>query len=412
MSEVLTSTNEILNEAVAAIKEGDRPKGRQLLKTCIERGQDELAAWHWLSSIADDPLESIKCLRNMLSIDPDHKVALKSIAWLLLRAGIQAGRQNDRRTALKHFDELLQLDPSHEIALLWKATYAESPEEGIELYNRVLIVNPNNSRANEGIAQLKERIRLQSQCPICGTKSSSEVLRECQHCKCVLHLDDVDAFRQNAAVRKDILKAAAQGYHSNAKQTNNSQSVYHLALCYLNLGYTKEAAQTLRSFLKMSSRANSEVARLNEVIRKLEQMSTLQEKGGGKNSGVPVVLVVDDSATMRKLVSVTLSGVGYQVQSVANADETLDYIRRNSAPQLFILDVNMPGIDGFQLCKNLRHTQETAKVPVVFLTGKDGFLAKLKGQWVGATGYLVKPFDPKQLVDTVQKLLPLEVRRG
>ena len=67
----------------------------------------------------------------------------------------------------------------------------------------------------------------------------------------------------------------------------------------------------------------------------------------------------------------------------------------------------MPGLDGFGVCTLLREKPETAKVPIVFLTGKDGFFNKLRGKWAGAAEYLTKPFQPKALVDVVQKIVPV-----
>lgn len=81
-------------------------------------------------------------------------------------------------------------------------------------------------------------------------------------------------------------------------------------------------------------------------------------------------MVVDDSPTVRKLVSVTLSAAGYEVAEANDADHAAKVLRESAVPQLFILDVNMPGMDGFELCKILQGNDETSKIPVMFLTGK------------------------------------------
>ena len=124
----------------------------------------------------------------------------------------------------------------------------------------------------------------------------------------------------------------------------------------------------------------------------------------------PAVIVVDDSPTIRKLVSVTLTQAGYAVTEAADGYEVAEKVRQVGVPKLFILDINMPGLDGLQLCKMLRQNAETAEVPVVFLTGKDGFFNKLRGQWAGAAEYLTKPFDPQKLLATVGKLVASDAR--
>ena len=118
------------------------------------------------------------------------------------------------------------------------------------------------------------------------------------------------------------------------------------------------------------------------------------------------VMVVDDSPTIRKTVAVILSKAGYQVAEAADADEATRLIHEGGPPRLFILDVNMPGLDGFGLCKLLRAEAATAKTPVVFLTGKTGILSKLHGRWAGAADYLTKPFQPRDLLAAVAKIVP------
>jgi len=108
----------------------------------------------------------------------------------------------------------------------------------------------------------------------------------------------------------------------------------------------------------------------------------------------PLILVVDDSPTVRKLVAGTLTTAGYRVVEAESGYAAADLIRTQGVPALFLLDVNMPGMDGFTLCKSLRSSPETAKVPVVFLTGKDGFISKLRSQWAGASDYLTKAVRP------------------
>jgi DNA-binding response OmpR family regulator len=116
---------------------------------------------------------------------------------------------------------------------------------------------------------------------------------------------------------------------------------------------------------------------------------------------------VDDSATVRAMVSELLTGAGYRVAAAESAEAAAKLVQGGTVPKLFVLDVNMPGTDGFGLCKALRAHAQTAGVPVVFLTGKTGLLSKLHGRWVGAAEYMTKPFQPDKLLATVGRLAPL-----
>ena len=104
------------------------------------------------------------------------------------------------------------------------------------------------------------------------------------------------------------------------------------------------------------------------------------------------VLVVDDSPTIRKILGLTLERAGYAV--VAEADGELAMARlQDLVPDLILLDISMPKLDGYEVCKRIKKDSRLAHVPVVMLSGKDGFFDKVKGRMVGATEYLTKPFQ-------------------
>ena len=72
-------------------------------------------------------------------------------------------------------------------------------------------------------------------------------------------------------------------------------------------------------------------------------------------------------------------------------------------PGLIFLDIEMPKMDGYQLCKIIRNNSKTKAIPIVMLTSKDGFFDKVKGRMAGASGYITKPFDASQLLDAIDK---------
>jgi twitching motility two-component system response regulator PilG len=137
--------------------------------------------------------------------------------------------------------------------------------------------------------------------------------------------------------------------------------------------------------------------------RKAAAEAAAREKAEQERARQPVVLVVDDSPTIRKLVAMTMEKNGYQVVVAADGYEAVDRIRDRGVPALILLDITMPGMDGYQLCKLLRQNRDTAKVPIVMLSGKDGFFSKIRGRMAGSTEYITKPFQPETLVKVVAK---------
>jgi two-component system, chemotaxis family, chemotaxis protein CheY len=117
-----------------------------------------------------------------------------------------------------------------------------------------------------------------------------------------------------------------------------------------------------------------------------------------------VILTVDDSASMRQMVSFTLRGAGYEVVQAADGVEALDYARNNDV-DLVLTDVNMPGMDGITLVRELRGLPNYRLVPLLVLTTEASPEKKIEGKQAGATGWLVKPFNPEQLLATIARVL-------
>lgn len=116
------------------------------------------------------------------------------------------------------------------------------------------------------------------------------------------------------------------------------------------------------------------------------------------------ILAVDDSASMRQMVSFTLKGAGYQVTEAADGQEALNKAKSQQF-DLIITDVNMPVMDGITFIKNLRGEANYRFTPMLMLTTESAGDKKAQGKAAGATGWIVKPFNPDQLLNTVKKVL-------
>ena len=117
-----------------------------------------------------------------------------------------------------------------------------------------------------------------------------------------------------------------------------------------------------------------------------------------------VILAVDDSASMRQMVRYTLEGAGYKVIQAVDGVEALQLARENSA-DLVLTDVNMPRMDGISLVRELRALETYKFVPMLVLTTESGAETKTRGKQAGATGWIVKPFNPDQLLATIARVL-------
>ncbi len=119
---------------------------------------------------------------------------------------------------------------------------------------------------------------------------------------------------------------------------------------------------------------------------------------------MPKILVVDDEADAVELISFNLKAAGFEVVAAADGAEALKSARLH-APELILLDVMLPEIDGLEVCKLLRRDPATAAIPVIMLTAKAAEIDRVLGLELGADDYVTKPFSPRELVLRVRKLL-------
>ena len=116
------------------------------------------------------------------------------------------------------------------------------------------------------------------------------------------------------------------------------------------------------------------------------------------------ILIVDDSTTMRQMVRFTLSSAGHRVLEAENGDKAIALAKSNQF-DLVIADINMPGMNGLELVRALRALPEYKFTPVLVLTTEDGTDMKQKGKSAGATGWIVKPFNPEVLLSVLNRVL-------
>lgn len=116
------------------------------------------------------------------------------------------------------------------------------------------------------------------------------------------------------------------------------------------------------------------------------------------------ILSVDDSSSIRQMVSFTLKGAGYEVIEAVDGQEGLDKAKTKTV-DMVLTDQNMPRMDGLALIRNLRAMPSYKSVPILMLTTESGDTMKAQGKAAGATGWLVKPFDPAKLLEVTKKVI-------
>ena len=123
--------------------------------------------------------------------------------------------------------------------------------------------------------------------------------------------------------------------------------------------------------------------------------------GVGHSGAQGDVLVVEDDPEINELIGAYVELAGYRARRVSRGDDALREARDHT-PALVVLDVMLPDLDGFEICRRLRCNAPTANIPIIMLTALDQEDMRCRAQQCGATEYLTKPFDPERLMEAIR----------
>lgn len=322
--------------------------------------------------------------------------ALQTKHNVLFREAVTAAKAGDKIVARALFREVSESEPKSEQAWLWRAALAETAEEAITHLETVLKLNPVNRTALDQLGGLRlaqlakpkpkaEAAPDEGPCPFCAQRVHSTAT-QCGRCGAYLKLSAFDNYLLNRGADEGALRNAIVRFEASAKRQPTYESHFLVGLAHLNLGELSEAALALERAFRLKPDERDVAFVLKEI------------------ADLPIILAVDDSITVRRVVASSLKKAGYRVvvaedgmQALAKLDEL--------TPALILLDINMPRMDGYQVCKIVRQNALMQNIPVIMLSGKDGFFDKVKGKMAGCSDYLTKPFDADALTRTVQRHL-------
>jgi two-component system chemotaxis response regulator CheY len=143
----------------------------------------------------------------------------------------------------------------------------------------------------------------------------------------------------------------------------------------------------------------------NEDSQSGRDAGRMRPQPPGERAPAKRILTIDDSKTMRDMLKLTLSGAGYDVLQAVDGQDGLEVLRKERV-DVVITDINMPKLDGYGVIRHLRADADYDDTPILVLSTESDQRTKDIGRDAGATGWLVKPFDPDQLVDVVRQVSP------
>lgn len=240
-------------------------------------------------------------------------------------------------------------------------------------------------------------------CPFCSASNEPQAF-VCQSCMAMLTLSDLEMLLANQHADKVMVREAVEEMERQRSTRDfNENELTILGIGHLNLrnfqfGYDclALASQLNPNNVVLNGQVHALLIRLDE-IKQHEEAHTAMVKGRA-------ILVVDDSPTVRKLIAGKLEKSGHEVFCAEDGVAAMSQLE-TVVPDLVLLDITMPRMDGYEVCKRIRSNDKTKDVPVVMISGKDGFFDKVRGRMAGTSGYITKPFGPETLMKAVETYL-------
>lgn len=357
----------------------------------------------------------------------------------VLRKGITAAKDGERETARELLMQATELEPLSDDAWMWLASISDYPEELVAFLNNALTANPSNVRAKKWLAEteklLVKKVSLasaaaayeiedlgsvdtvesgeiekpnveMSQCPFCYAENEARAF-VCQSCKASLSLSDIEALLSNPAADRERIYEAVTNMDAewNLRELEEKELIT-FAIGHINLRNYDEGVKYLHEALGRNPNNVILAGQINAIAIRLDEIRRQKEIHNSKPKG-KTILVVDDSATVRKLISSKLEKSGHNVVCAVDGVDGLEKIAE-CQPDLVFLDITMPRKDGYVVCKEIRSNPAGKDLPVVMISGKDGFFDKVRGKMAGASGYVTKPFGPETLMKALENHLASE----
>lgn len=457
----------VFADAKAAVVEGDNKKGLALVETYLETVVDNADAWVLKAHLTNDVEQKMSSLERALEANPNHAAARSSYDFLsTLKSAPQHQTVEEPQELAQpeeffaepaeasHSEEVMPgpADVSADIepAQAVEAVADEEPEaEGeADAEEEVFAADVSSedveeepvftsddaveefSAADDAVeetpvsapeAELQASFDSQNEdasfptadlihvpdtgvaCAFCGNENDSHAFT-CGKCQAVISLSDTERLLANPYADLELIHPAVMRLESevNSREFSDAELValgighFNLRNYEAGLRYLQEAVRRDPNNVVLSSNVNTLAIRVEEIDH---QNELVEPRPQGKT-----ILVVDDSPTVRKLISGKLERSGHIVVCASDGVEALERIN-DSLPDLVLLDITMPRMDGYEVCKQIRANPEAKNLPVVMISGKDGFFDKVRGKMAGTTGYVTKPFGPETLMKALETYL-------
>ncbi len=428
--------NAYLDDAANAIAADDRDQTRGCIESVCAETSNCAKAWLIKAWTCESLMETEAAIRQSLEIDPNSEIAEAGLRWVhgiqeLAELQFEAKRQaaeEARRLAeearLKAEEEArLRAEEEARLRAEEEARLRAEEEARLRAEEEARLRAEEEARLRaEEEAQLRAeeeaRLRAEDEASLRAEAAIRQTEQERQNAEA-----QQEAERQSEQARLELEEQARRKIEEarrwaeeeaqfNAELEKQSELVQKVkadvdtpsmrSAPQHHLSPTENVADgdEIETELKDSVDSLASEVRM-EIQSNPVKGSTPTKPGTAK---MPLVLAVDDSPTVRKLVSLTLASDGFEVVTASDGVEALNILAER-LPDIILSDITMPKLNGYKLCKFVKKHERTKSIPVVMLSGNEGVFDKMRGKMSGCDDYICKPFESAELIKKVRENL-------
>jgi twitching motility two-component system response regulator PilG len=363
----------------------------------------DVRIWQALSNLAETPDEQAKYLRELLRIAPDHQQARANLRKLLVESARELRTAGQLSESQAKWREALDVAGSDVELWLGFAEACDDPTEALGAVHAAQDLDSHDPRVIEALAALNGQQIDPGALPNAddafarfdapaadGIAEGSESLDDSMF-DALAQLPDVPPPARPAASPAAVVEVLAEAAVDVTADTTIEVTVAEA------IDAVAAAASVADAPVDEPAAAADIAAEISEAAEAVPPVAAAEPAAA---AGPATVLVVDDSPTIRKILGLTLEREGYTVFTEASGEAALERMQQ-VVPNVVLLDISMPNLDGYEVCKRIKQDPRTSAVPVIMLSGKGAFFDKVKGHMAGATEYLTKPFETPAVLAVV-----------
>lgn len=390
-----TQFRQALLARAVMIARSNRIEARARFQEVAALNPSDIRIWQALCNLADSRAEQAKYLRELLRVAPDQQPARLALRRLLAESGRELLAAQQLEESRAQWREALDVAGSDVELWLGYASACDDPIEAKRAVHAAQELDSHDPRVLEALAALNG----QSIDPAALPTPDDAFARF------DVATSDVDASAET--VDDSMLDSLAELGQMAVSVLADMPPVVErapeapvAAPVEIVTADATPVNQTVDINLDAVALPVSDVVAETPVVEHEAAPAEPLAASAPEAEPAATVMVVDDSPTIRKILGLTLERAGYNVLLANNGQAALQQLQ-DVVPRVILLDISMPDLDGYEVCKRIKQDPRTNAVPVIMLSGKGAFFDKVKGHMAGATEYLTKPFETPAVLAVV-----------